>query len=364
MKKTFLSLFSGCGGLDLGFIQAGYQPVAAVEIDEFARQSHEGMLKKHNIKKCPIFEDINELSPEDLMKQLNLSKGELDVLCGGPPCQSFSMIGKRKSVAEPRGMLLYKMVEFAKELAPKVVLIEQVKGLLSAKGLDGEKGGAFYFLLNELEKCGYKVNHSVLRAADYGVPQLRDRLFVVATLKNVFEFPQKTHLPEKKFKELSLVNGYKPYLTLGEAMKDLPSPTLKTEPELIPNHIDITPQGDRNRIHGVPTGDYLARQLHLPESQRGRLHPKKDTTKFRRMDWSKPSLTIRGGECFYHPEEDRYLTPRECLRIHGYPDDYVLVGPVRGRSGQYKGLDQHRQVANSVPPPLAKVLAKKILSHI
>jgi len=363
--RKFISLFSGCGGLDLGFIQAGYKPIATIEIDDFARCSHESMLEHYGMSQCLTFKDVDEVDPKILRSTLRLNKKDLDVLCGGPPCQSFSMIGKRQSVMEPRGLLLYKMVEFAREFMPKIVLIEQVKGLLSAKGADGKKGGAYSFLLDGLSDCGYKVTSKVLRAADYGVAQFRDRLFVVGVRDNgQFEFPQKTHFPQDKIKELAFSNGFKEYLTIKDVMSGLPKPTLKGEPENFPNHIDITPEGDRKRIHGVPSGDYLARQLHLPNAQRGKLHPKKDTTKFRRLDWGKPALTIRGGECFYHPDEDRYLTPRECLRIHGYPDEFVLHGPVRGRSGQYKGLDQHRQVANSVPPPLAKALAEKILNYL
>ena len=121
----------------------------------------------------------------------------------------------------------------------------------------------------------------------------------------------------------------------------------------------MTPKRDRERIHGVPEGKNLSSQTHLPKEQIGGL-TKKDTTKFLRVSREKPSNTLRGGEIFYHPIEDRYLTPREYMRIHGYPDDYVLRGPIRGRSGTVKNLDQHRQVGNSVPPPLARQVAEKV----
>ena len=143
-----------------------------------------------------------------------------------------------------------------------------------------------------------------------------------------------------------------PYKNVGEVIKNLP-PNLE-------NHIDITPHRDRERIHGVPEGKYLSSQTHLPKEQLGGL-TKKDTTKFLRLDRNKPANTLRGGEIFFHPVEDRYLTPREYMRIHGYPDDYILCGPIRGRSGTAKDLDQYRQISNSVPPPLAKVVAEKIL---
>ena len=99
--------------------------------------------------------------------------------------------------------------------------------------------------------------------------------------------------------------------------------------------------------------------MQLPESQRRNL-TRKDTTKFLRVHRDKPANTLRGGEIFFHPTEDRYLTPREYMRIHGYPDTYLLAGPIRGRTGTVKNLDQHRQIGNSVPPPLAYLIAKNI----
>jgi DNA (cytosine-5)-methyltransferase 1 len=154
-----------------------------------------------------------------------------------------------------------------------------------------------------------------------------------------------------------------PYKTVYDVIGDLPEPVLKGQKENIFNHIDITPNRDRERINGVPEGQCLARQLHLPSQQRQRLNPEKDTTKFRRLAWHEPSLTLRGGEVFYHPVENRYLTPRECLRLHGFSDNHILLGPIRGRSGSVRTLDQHRLVANSVPPILAEVLGRNIVSQ-
>lgn len=146
---------------------------------------------------------------------------------------------------------------------------------------------------------------------------------------------------------------------MGDALTELPAPTLKGAEPIDPNHVDVTPERDRERISRVPEGDWLARQLHLPPELRCNL-TRKDTTKYRRLHRSAPSLTLRRGEIHYHPVEDRYLTPREYLRIHGYPDWFTLFGPIRSRTGTVRDLDQHRQVANSVPPPLARVVADRI----
>jgi len=363
--KSLISLFSGIGGLDEGLHRAGFTPLFCSEVDEHAHASLQHWCETRGVN--PILAtDINEVNPHTLKKKLNLRVGELDLLAGGPPCQSFSLIGKRRSLEDDRGLLLLKMIEFAKVFKPKAVLIEQVKGLLSAKGADGIPGSALSSIISDLESFGYTASYKVLRAADYGVPQLRDRVFIVALQGKVpFEFPTPTHFdPRKKQGQKELFSTVEKYKTVTDAISDLPPPVLKGEVEIIPSHLDITPPRDRERINGVPEGECLAKQLHLPSDQRLRLNPQKDTTKFRRLAWSDASLTLRGGEAFYHPTENRYLTPREYLRLHGFQDDHILSGPIRARSGTVKNLDQHRQVANAVPPPLAEAMGKAIYKYI
>ena len=304
-----------------------------------------------------IENDIRLVDPMELMAQLNLRPGQLDLLCGGPPCQAFSQIGKQEALLDERGMLLFQMVRFAKVFKPKSVLIEQVKGLLTAKDEKGHKGKVFERLLHELEKLGYVPKWKVVNAADYGVAQLRKRVFVVATRKpNGFEFPIPTHAPPDETLGLFAAP---PYTPVGKVIEGLPVPTVKNGIGTDSCHVDVTPAGDRFRIGGVPEGGHLSAQAHLPKEQRRNLSAK-DTTKFLRLSRTRPSNTLRCGEIFFHPTEDRYLTPREYLRIHGYPDSYTLRGPIRGRSGRVRAFDQHRQVANSVPPPVAKLLALEI----
>ncbi|QTR49834.1 DNA cytosine methyltransferase [Candidatus Thiothrix anitrata] len=360
--KTLVSLFSGIGGLDEGLHNAGFTPLFCSEIDKHAHESLRSWCNRRSVSPL-LATDINDISPHYLKNQLGLKAGELDLLAGGPPCQSFSLIGNRRSLEDDRGLLLHKMIEFAQVLQPKAVLIEQVKGLLSAKGADGINGSALKVIISGLKEIGYDVSFRTLRAADYGVPQLRDRVFIVAIATgDEFEFPAPTHFdPQKQSEQIDVFSTTKiPYISVKGAIGDLPSPVLKGNTEKIPNHLDITPLRDRERINGVPEGECLARQLHLPADQRQRLNPEKDTTKFRRLAWDFPALTLRGGEAFYHPEENRYLTPREYLRLHGFPDTHILSGPIRARSGTVKDLDQHRQVANAVPPPLAEAIGKAI----
>lgn len=361
-KRAAVSLFSGAGGMDLGVSRAGFEILARVEKDPYCCETLRAAAFRERLSTEIVEADVREVEPAEIMARSGLEPGELDLLCGGPPCQSFSQIGKLGSLTDERGLLLFEMARFAKVLRPKALFIEQVTGLLSARDAEGRRGGVLTALLSELDALGYAPKWMVVNSADHGVPQLRKRVFIVATPKpNGFEFPPPTCAPSGAKEGTAPLFPLAPYATVGEAIKDLGSPSPKGEPRegREDSHIDITPEGDRRRIRGVPEGSYLAAQTHLPPEQIGKL-TKKDSTKFLRASRHKPANTLRGGEVFFHPTEDRYMTPREYMRIHGYPDDYLLRGPIRGRSGSYRHLDQHRQIANSVPPPVAFAIASEI----
>lgn len=354
-----ISLFSGAGGMDVGVLQAGFDVLACVEIDKNCCDTLRANIEKSGRSTAVYQKDIREFSPEELMLDLDIAAGDIDLLFGGPPCQAFSQIGKQKSLEDERGPLIYQMIRYARALQPRAIMMEEVKGLLSAKDLNGKPGGVFESFLKELDALDYVPKWRVMLAAEYGVAQLRERLFIVATKKpNGFQFPNPTN---DKPENSNTLFGLPPYVTVGDVLIGLKPPIVKEPGVAVPedSHIDITPKRDRERIHGVPEGMHLASQTHLPKEQICGL-TKKDTTKFLRLSRTKPSNTLRGGEIFFHPFEDRYLTPREYMRIHGYPDSYVLKGPIRGRSGSVKDLDQHRQIGNSVPPPLAQAVAEKI----
>lgn len=358
-KPLGLSLFSGAGGMDLGISQAGFRILASIEKDPHCCETLRFATELENIRTKVIEADIRTIDPVSLMNDLGLEPGALDLLFGGPPCQPFSQIGKKKGLEDERGLLLFQMIRFAEAFQPKVIFIEQVKGLISARGQNGEKGAILQLLLNELETLNYISKWKVINSANYGVPQLRERVFIIATKEfNGFKFPEPTHIPKA---QPSLLSNLNPFVTVGEVIAGLDQPELKNggNYQRVDSHVDPTPDGDRYRINGVPEGSYLAGQPHLPKEQIKGL-TKKDTTKFLRVSRFKPSKTLRGGEIFFHPLENRYLTPREYMRIHGFPDSYFLKGPIRGRSGRVRNLDQYRQIANSVPPPVAKILAQEL----
>ncbi|MTH95082.1 DNA cytosine methyltransferase [Roseibium sp. RKSG952] len=353
-KPTAISLFSGGGGLDLGIEAAGFETLACIEKDENCCETLKSNQSKYLKSAKIINDDVDNVDVRKLMKELKIRKGSLDLLFGGPPCQTFSQIGKKESVNDARGRLLFSMVNYASILNPKAVLIENVAALQNAKDSSGEKGAILRDLINQLEGLGYVVSHQVLNAAEYGVAQLRKRLFVVAVRKKeTFEFPVGSFGDDRE----------NPFVHVGEVIQNLPGAVPKDSDPLHANHVDVTPAGDIRRISHVTEGAHLAKMHDAPSEIRGRLS-KKDTTKFLRLSRSKPSNTLRCGEIFFHPIESRYLTPREYMRIHGFPDDYVLKGPIRGRSGSVRNLDQHRQVANSVPPQLGEQVAKSILDAI
>jgi DNA (cytosine-5)-methyltransferase 1 len=360
-ERTAISLFSGAGGMDIGVRDAGFNVLAEIEFDQHCCQTLSANAEAQGYATRVIHADIRSIDPKELLKDVSLKRRALDLLFGGPPCQSFSLAGKQRGLKDERGLLLFEIIRFGKELQPKVIFLEQVKGLLSAKGESNRRGEVFEEFLKELESIGYTPKWRVIMAADYGVPQLRERLFVIATRgRNGFYFPERTHAP---IEECNGLFSYEPYIGIGEVLNGLPPPDPKIKGKTIyeraDSHVDVTPPRDRERIAQVPEGSYLAAQTHLGEELRCGLSPK-DTTKYLRLHRRRPSNTLRCGEIFYHPTEDRYLTPREYMRIHGYPDSYMLKGPIRSRTGSVPNLDQHRQVANSVPPPLANAMALKI----
>jgi DNA (cytosine-5)-methyltransferase 1 len=361
-----ISLFSGAGGMDIGVSRAGFDVLIEIESDPHCCLTLR-TAKEHSGSSVLIIEkDIRDVDPSDVLTKIGLSGGELDLLFGGPPCQAFSQIGKKGSIQDERGILLFQIPRFAEVLQPKAILVEQVKGLLTAIGMQGKKGEVFDDLVSQLQHLGYTVKWQVVLAADFGVPQMRERLFIVAIRgANDYAFPERTHAPAEECYGPSA--SCKPWMTVGEALAGLGSPTLKERgrgaPQRDDGHVDATPARDRERIRLVPEGEHLSGQLHLSKGVRCGLQ-RKDTTKYLRLHRQRQANTLRCGEIFYHPTEPRYLTPREYMRLHGYPDDYLLKGPIRSRTGTVKDLDQHRQVANSVPPQLAFALASSIRKQL
>ena len=334
-KYKIVDLFSGAGGLELGFEQAGYEVVFSTDFDEYCEKVH--LKNRPNI---PFLRtDIYDLDENTLRKYV---PGEIDVLVGGPPCQGFSTIGKRISSdpnkrhqADPRNNLFREYIRILKCLQPKFFLMENVEGLLTR-----DKGTIFEEIKKTFAETGYEFNYVILNAADYGVPQIRNRVFFYGNRMGVRMSP-----PLATFSE----NGANSWKTVGEAIGDLAS----KGPEDALNHVPLK-HGEINirRYQLIPEGGRLPEQDLPPE-----LYRKNFGNTFKRLHRNKPSLTMVPGHNAFpiHPWLDRSLTVREAARIQTFPDDYEFVGP-RDK--------QCMQVGNAVPPVLAKAWAEQIKKEL
>lgn len=201
--------------MDAGFGLAGFDIKLAVEIDSSCCDT-----LRHNLKRTKIVNaDINNLSSQDICEMSGLKVGEIDCVFGGPPCQSFSLAGRREGLNDERGLLVFRFIDLVRELKPKVFILENVKGMLNWQG---------GIVLQEIERMlqeplptgeKYQVQHSVLNAANYGVPQSRERVFIVGSrLEATYQFPEPTHAAKPA--EHDQIR--KPHVTVGNALRGLP----------------------------------------------------------------------------------------------------------------------------------------------
>ena len=338
-KQPALSLFSGAGGMDIGVDRAGFKTICSIELDVHCAAT----LRRNTRRKAVWQVDARALDPNRLLDSLGLKPGGLTLLHGGPPSQRLGGLGKNGNPKNPRRALIFEMVRFTQALRPTAVLIEQVPNFLRTRM--GTGAWLVEALHEEFYRLGYELYPDVLDAGHFGVAQNRKRGVIVCLPRGQsFEFRR---------------SGAVPTPTVGDALRGLPAPAASGDEPDVPNHIDVTPPRDRERIAHVPEGHWLGAVPDIPADIQQSL-TRKDSTKFRRLNRSLPAPTLRGGEAPYHPTEDRYITPREAARLQGFPDKYIFSGPIRRRSGTVPDLDQHRQVANAVPPPLARSVAKDI----
>lgn len=320
-----LSLFCGCGGLDLGFEQAGYKAGLAYDIRKEAVSSWNENRGK------PIrgyVDDISKLKLADLDRDFG-SKFEPVGVIGGPPCQSFSRANSGRSEDDPRSLLIETFVSLALSLHQHrkpldFIVMENVSELVEAKA-----GKLLAEQIARLDKAGFDVETAILNAADYGVPQYRRRMFLVAL--------RRSSMLGKKWQSPAKVEGLK---TVAHVLADLPEPMRFSRdidqssiPEH-PNHWCMVPKSPRF-FDGSLTPGYSA----------GR--------SFKTLSWERPSITVSYGhrEVHVHPDGRRRLSVYEAMKLQGFPDDYVLQGTLSS---------QITQVSEAVPPPLANAVAQSI----
>lgn len=366
MAYKVIDLFAGVGGLSYGFAHDDeFEILAANEILEpmaRAYSSNHPSVKMYN-------KDIKDFSLDDLTKDLGVKKGDIDIVVGGPPCQAYSTVGKRL-IDDPRGKLFQEYYRILKELKPKIFVFENVKGLLSMQG-----GDLIKTIISLFESIGYHMQMRLLNAADYGAPQIRERVILVGTLDpKPFKYPKPTHYDPKIARPADL--SLKPYVSLGEALGDLPS--MKAGERA--TKYACEPQNDYQRLmradapeeiqeHEVPknSAKLVAIMEALPDGGSPKdipetLRPNSGFANcYCRLWWGKPSTTITrnlgcpsSSRCI-HPRDPRPLSTREGARLQGFPDNYIFCG---------KRGDKHLQIGNAVPTFLSIAIKDSVKSYL
>lgn len=353
-----VDLFCGAGGLSKGFLDAGYDVVLGIDYDDAALETFQKNHGSATAMKLDLYNHENIEKIVDFLKERNIDN--LDVLVGGPPCQGFSYAGKM-DINDKRNFLYIAMVKLTERLRPKAVLLENVLAMIEANGGVGARR-----VIDDFRAIGYKMVPKVLFAPDYGVPQIRKRVFFVGLRDSVDEFC---------FPEAMLDPAH--YITCEEAISDLPSlqtdkgeivrgekvQDYMTEPKSdyqrlmrkqslkVYNHVGSVPiEKTRKMIALVPEGkNYLA----LPDEYRGLYKYHEALTRY---SSKKPSLTINTGHrSHFHYKWNRIPTVRESARLQSFPDDFIFYG---NQSEQFK------QVGNAVPPLLGQVIAEQLKKYI
>lgn len=350
-KKKFrvLDLFSGCGGLSYGLEKIGFEAVLAIDNWDLSLKT----FKRNHPASDVLTGDLAELSPKEVSKKFNLNKRDVDVIVGGPPCQGFSISGKR-IVDDPRNKLYKSFVSFVDYFRPKAFIMENVPNILSMAGGEVKKE-----IIDDFESLGYRVYYKVLLASDFGVPQNRRRVFFVGINGNSpFEFPEPSHG----------IKGVEKVST-KEAISDLPendmadgtpyaSKSLSQYQEMMRkgskgvfNHeIIVHTEKTKQIISLVPDG---GNYKNLPEELQG---TRKVNIAWTRFCSSKPSSTIdTGHNHHFHYKYNRVPTARESARLQSFDDRFIFDG---------KKNEQIKQIGNAVPPLLAAAVGKQLLKTL
>lgn len=304
-----VSLFSGVGGLDLGFIQAGHKIIWANDNYDDAVLTYKKNIGNHIVSKS--IEDVNiEEIPQH------------DILIGGFPCQGFSVANMKRTEHDERNKLYLEFYRVLSNKKPKYFVAENVKGILSLS-----KGKVFEMILDDFTSAGYRVQFKVLNAADFGVPQKRERVIIIGTRKDIKEditHPTPTHSCES-----SLWNQLKPWVTIGEALKNIPDPD---KPNNLKNH---TYSKFKLKFNG-----YLGNRA---------IDPNKPA----------PTVTARGDSkggvvVLHHPNNQRRMSVRELASTQSFPLDFEFIGT---------NSSAYRQIGNAVPPKMAFAIAKQFINN-
>lgn len=346
-----IDLFAGAGGLSIALQNSGFTISMANEIDPTFAETH-----RYNFPDVPmVVKDINQLTSDEI--KTYLGNNELDLVVGGPPCQGFSIFGKRRFIKtreynpkeDPRNFLVYQYVRIVSELRPKFFFMENVKGFTNL-----DNGLFVEDVKKRFEEIGYdNIWCDVICSADYGVPQKRNRMFMIGNRLGIeFQKPEPTHFGLESDREPR-------YRTVGDAIMDL----VGLE-GIIPNHIALVHkpivearysyvrEGEKLNIEDLPPELALSTRK---DSKTGKVSNYSHV--FKRLSRNLPSTTMVPGHNAFpiHPTLNRTLTPREAARIQTFPDSHIFFGTRQ---------EQCIQVGNAVPPMMAGPFLSKIAEYI
>lgn len=349
-EKRFkvLDLFCGAGGLSRGFMDAGFDVVLGVDMNDHALETFKNNHDNSEIMKLDLFEHKNIDKIQVFLKERDI---EIDVLVGGPPCQGFSLAGPRKE-DDDRNVLYKSMVETAKLIKPKVIVLENVPGLLTLY-----EGKAAKRINEDFEMLGYQMESRILYAPEYGVPQIRKRVFFIGVQDGIeFEFPK------------PIIEDKANYITTEDAISDLPSREhdigLEVDDYISPPLTEYQKEMRKNskKLHNHVGANHIEKTIKLismvPEGKNYKSLPEKYRKQFKynealtRYHSKKPSLTINTGHrSHFHYKYNRIPTVRESARLQSFTDDFIFSGPK---------TEQYKLVGNAVPPLWGYFLGNEI----
>ena len=376
IKPTVVSLFA-CGmGMDIGFEKVGFETRYANDIAKFACDT----IRKNRPNVCCDEGDITEIRASTIMKKTGLMKEDVNVVIGGSPCQSFSTAGKRKGVNDRRGTALLEFIRIVKESRPKFFVFENVAGLKSAAkkhmsfyerinknnrklSSDYVLGSLFQEILQNFSIRGYKTDWDIFNAADFGVPQKRNRLILIGsrTTDPKIIFGDIRALAKWDNPKTASKTGKLPWRTLRDALGDLKDQD---------GECAKFPKWRKYLKYVPPGGCWVDLPKSLQSKAMGGARDTDDPLRkgkqggrrgfFRRLSWDMPSPTLmtspsQMSSCLCHPDENRPLSVKECARIQGFPDSWEFVGSTS---------QKYRMIGEAVPIELARVIASAIYKHL
>lgn len=347
---TVLSLFSGGMGLDIGLEKTGrFKLLACVEkipafCETIRRNRDGGRIGSRDLR---VYEaDVSELDPFEILADLKVARGSLDLIAGGPPCQAFSVFGKRRGLADRRGKLILEYVRFVEALRPRMFVMENVRGLLSMKTEERkQKGALFRMVQDRFDSLGYRTDCFVVNSVNYGAPQIRERILLIGNRYNLLaDFPPPTHSDRPK-------DNLPPFATLSDAIRNKldPDETVMHFSERKKKYLDMVPSG----------GNWRSLPLAIQKESMGKSFYLKGgrSAHWRKLSFEFPCPTVmtlpnHAGTSMCHPELLRPLTVGECMLVQGFPPEWVFVGTPG---------EKYQQVGNAVPIVLGYLAGRSVI---